>query len=391
MLLNPYVAVFTARTSVTLLGYAALPWLLLCVHRGLRRPRSWWWPAAFALAVACTGGGVNAAVTAWVLLGPVLLALYEWLSRETLAARRAVVRLADRAADRARRALVGRADARAGALRRGLPALHRAAGDDLVDHQPARVAAADGLLDLLPRRRLRRAAAAAVRRRRRAAVLLAGGDRGPARARAGADLVRRGAPLAPRRVLPGARAGRRRRDGGRLPGGDAAAAGDELHLQPRRAAAVPADDLQGGAAARARDRVPGGLGVARMRAARWPGGARSSSCWPRSRAGRWCAGRRWTRSCPGTRSPPRGRRRPTTSTGRRARTAGRSCSRASCTPTTTGAAPSTPSCPRWPTAPSPSATRCPTPTCAPSTCCGRSTGSCSSGARCPASSARCWT
>ena len=56
-------AVFTARTSVTLLGYAALPWLLLCVHRGLRAPRSWWWPAAFALVVACTGGGVNAAVT----------------------------------------------------------------------------------------------------------------------------------------------------------------------------------------------------------------------------------------------------------------------------------------------------------------------------------------
>jgi arabinofuranan 3-O-arabinosyltransferase len=77
VLLNPYVVVFSARTTVTLLGYAALPWLLLAVHRGLRAPRSWWWPAAFALLVACTGGGVNAAVTAWLLLGPVLLALYE--------------------------------------------------------------------------------------------------------------------------------------------------------------------------------------------------------------------------------------------------------------------------------------------------------------------------
>ena len=38
-LLNPYVVVFTARTSVTLLGYAALPWLLVCVRRGLRAPR----------------------------------------------------------------------------------------------------------------------------------------------------------------------------------------------------------------------------------------------------------------------------------------------------------------------------------------------------------------
>jgi hypothetical protein len=75
--LNPYVTVLCGRTSITLLAYAALPWLLLCVHRGLRSPRSWWWPAAFAVAVALTGGGVNAAVTAWAVLGPVLLALYE--------------------------------------------------------------------------------------------------------------------------------------------------------------------------------------------------------------------------------------------------------------------------------------------------------------------------
>ncbi len=74
-LLNPYVVVFTARTSITLLGYAALPWLLVCVLRGARRP-GWRWPAAFALIVTASGGGVNAAVTAWVLLGPLLLALY---------------------------------------------------------------------------------------------------------------------------------------------------------------------------------------------------------------------------------------------------------------------------------------------------------------------------
>ena len=78
VILNPYVVVFSARTSITLLGYAALPWLLLCVHRGLRAPRSWWWPAAFALAVTLSGGGVNAAVVAWVLVGPLLLAAYEW-------------------------------------------------------------------------------------------------------------------------------------------------------------------------------------------------------------------------------------------------------------------------------------------------------------------------
>jgi hypothetical protein len=76
-LLNPYVVIFVNRTSITLLAYAALPWLMLCTHRGLRNPRGWAWPAAFALVVTASGGGVNAAVLAWVLLGPILLALYE--------------------------------------------------------------------------------------------------------------------------------------------------------------------------------------------------------------------------------------------------------------------------------------------------------------------------
>src|SRR5829696_385231 len=80
-LLNPYVVVFTARTSVTLLGYAALPWLLVCVARGLPRG-GWRWPAAFALIVTASGGGVNAAVTAWVLVGPLLLAAHERFTGE---------------------------------------------------------------------------------------------------------------------------------------------------------------------------------------------------------------------------------------------------------------------------------------------------------------------
>ena len=75
--LNPYVAVYANRTSVALLAYAALPWLLLAVHRGLRDPRGWRYPALFALALTCTGGGVNAATTAWILLGPLLLVVYE--------------------------------------------------------------------------------------------------------------------------------------------------------------------------------------------------------------------------------------------------------------------------------------------------------------------------
>ena len=44
---NPYTVIYLQRTSVTLLGLAALPWLLLAVHRGLRDPRGWWWPAAW--------------------------------------------------------------------------------------------------------------------------------------------------------------------------------------------------------------------------------------------------------------------------------------------------------------------------------------------------------
>ena len=49
---NPYVVVFANRTSVTLLAYAALPWLLLACTAGCAHPRGWWWPAVFALVVA---------------------------------------------------------------------------------------------------------------------------------------------------------------------------------------------------------------------------------------------------------------------------------------------------------------------------------------------------
>jgi arabinofuranan 3-O-arabinosyltransferase len=76
-IVNPYVTVYAGRASVTLLAYAALPWLLLATHRGLREPRGWRWPAIFALVLATAGGGVNAATTAWVLAGPALLVLYE--------------------------------------------------------------------------------------------------------------------------------------------------------------------------------------------------------------------------------------------------------------------------------------------------------------------------
>ncbi len=83
-LLNPYTAVFTARTSIALVGYAALPWLLLVVFHGVRSVqgwrggwRGWWWAAVFALILTSLGGGINAAVVGWMLVGPLVLLIHE--------------------------------------------------------------------------------------------------------------------------------------------------------------------------------------------------------------------------------------------------------------------------------------------------------------------------
>ncbi len=74
---NPYVLVQVNRATVTLLAYAALPWLLVAAHRGLHAGRSWRWALAVAVLVTLAGGGVNAAVLAWVLAAPAALVLYE--------------------------------------------------------------------------------------------------------------------------------------------------------------------------------------------------------------------------------------------------------------------------------------------------------------------------
>src|SRR5215212_10392262 len=58
-LLNPYVVVFTNRTTITLLAYALVPWLVLVARRGVRDPKGWRLPALFALLVTASGGGVN--------------------------------------------------------------------------------------------------------------------------------------------------------------------------------------------------------------------------------------------------------------------------------------------------------------------------------------------
>ena len=78
-LLNPYTVIFTSRGTVTLLTYAALPWLMLAAHRGLGTPRGWRWPIAFALILSLAGGGVNAGVIAWALVAPAALLVYDAL------------------------------------------------------------------------------------------------------------------------------------------------------------------------------------------------------------------------------------------------------------------------------------------------------------------------
>src|SRR5436309_5255403 len=74
---NPYVVVQANRATASLLAYAALPWVLLAAHRGLRNPRGWLWPIVIAVAVAAASGGTNAATVFWVAVAPAALVLYE--------------------------------------------------------------------------------------------------------------------------------------------------------------------------------------------------------------------------------------------------------------------------------------------------------------------------
>jgi arabinofuranan 3-O-arabinosyltransferase len=73
---NPYVVVAGASTPV-LLPYALLPWLLAALGRSVREPRSWRWPATFALAFFASSG-LNAGVVALFML----LAVPCWLAYE---------------------------------------------------------------------------------------------------------------------------------------------------------------------------------------------------------------------------------------------------------------------------------------------------------------------
>ena len=74
---SPYVLDYSARISVILLPYTALPWLIALTARSIRRG-GWRDPAGFAL-VALAAGGINATALIMVGVAPVLWFAYEWL------------------------------------------------------------------------------------------------------------------------------------------------------------------------------------------------------------------------------------------------------------------------------------------------------------------------
>ncbi|HUP84193.1 MAG TPA: alpha-(1-_3)-arabinofuranosyltransferase family protein [Acidimicrobiales bacterium] len=75
-MLSPYLLDYSARISVILLPWAALPWMVGLTDRALRRG-GWRHPALFALVVLCVGG-VNATALVFAGLGPVLWIGFAW-------------------------------------------------------------------------------------------------------------------------------------------------------------------------------------------------------------------------------------------------------------------------------------------------------------------------
>jgi arabinofuranan 3-O-arabinosyltransferase len=78
---SPYLLNYSARISVILLPWAALPWLIALTARSLRRG-GWRYPALFAL-VVLTVGGINATALLLVGIGPLLYVAHSvWIERE---------------------------------------------------------------------------------------------------------------------------------------------------------------------------------------------------------------------------------------------------------------------------------------------------------------------
>lgn len=80
-LLSPYPLQYLNRTSVLVLPFAGLPWLVALTVRAVRTG-SWRHPAAVALVTLLVGGG-NATALLLVALAPVLWLLWAWATGET--------------------------------------------------------------------------------------------------------------------------------------------------------------------------------------------------------------------------------------------------------------------------------------------------------------------
>ena len=85
---TPYTLDYSARLSVLLLPFAALPWLIGLARKALR-DGGWKYPAIFALAVQVIGG-VNATALIFAGVGPVLWIAYAWLVEHEVGWRRAL-------------------------------------------------------------------------------------------------------------------------------------------------------------------------------------------------------------------------------------------------------------------------------------------------------------
>ena len=85
---TPYTLDYSARISVLLLPFAALPWMIGLTRKALR-DGGWRYPAIFALVIQVIGG-VNATALIFAGVGPVLWILYAWLVDHGVGWRRAL-------------------------------------------------------------------------------------------------------------------------------------------------------------------------------------------------------------------------------------------------------------------------------------------------------------
>ncbi len=85
---TPYTLDYSARLSVLLLPFAALPWMIGLARKALR-DGGWKYPAIFALVVQVVGG-VNATALIFAGVGPVLWIVYAWLVEHEVGWRRAL-------------------------------------------------------------------------------------------------------------------------------------------------------------------------------------------------------------------------------------------------------------------------------------------------------------